>query len=113
MVNTDEPELALYRAERRILKIQSKLHRWARSDARRLAGGGAEADATLHRATGPDAAPRLVQTDQIKHVINALVCMCRERRFYRSSGVGCEVHRRAGETGTAGVRVIGRSGPWV
>ena len=29
MVNTDERELALYRAERRVREIQTKLHRWA------------------------------------------------------------------------------------
>jgi RNA-directed DNA polymerase len=28
-VNTDEPELTLYRAERRVREIQTKLHRWA------------------------------------------------------------------------------------
>jgi RNA-directed DNA polymerase len=31
-VNTDELEHALYEAERRVLKIQAKLHRWARDD---------------------------------------------------------------------------------
>jgi hypothetical protein len=30
-VNTDELESALFRAELRVLKIQTKLHRWARS----------------------------------------------------------------------------------
>jgi RNA-directed DNA polymerase len=34
-VNTDELEYALARAERRVLEIQTKLHRWAREDARR------------------------------------------------------------------------------
>ncbi|AEH09117.1 MULTISPECIES: group II intron reverse transcriptase/maturase [Protofrankia] len=34
-MNTDEPESALFRAERRVLEIQTKLHRWAREDARR------------------------------------------------------------------------------
>jgi RNA-directed DNA polymerase len=36
-VNTSEPELALTfgRAERRVLEIQTKLHRWARDDPRR------------------------------------------------------------------------------
>jgi len=34
-VNTDEPEFGLYQAERRVLKIQSKLHQWARSDPHR------------------------------------------------------------------------------
>jgi RNA-directed DNA polymerase len=29
LVNTDELEAALYRAERRVLGIQTKLHRWA------------------------------------------------------------------------------------
>ena len=28
-MNTDERELALYRAERRVREIQTKLHRWA------------------------------------------------------------------------------------
>jgi len=32
-VNTDELELALYRAERRVLEIQTKLHRWATNDS--------------------------------------------------------------------------------
>ena len=32
MVNTDERELALYRAERRVREIQTKLHRWATDD---------------------------------------------------------------------------------
>jgi RNA-directed DNA polymerase len=35
LVNTDELDLALVRAERRVLEIQTKLHRWAREDARR------------------------------------------------------------------------------
>jgi hypothetical protein len=34
-VNTDESEYALYEAERRVLEIQTKLHRWAREDAHR------------------------------------------------------------------------------
>jgi RNA-directed DNA polymerase len=34
-VNTDELEHALYEAERRVLKIQTKLHRWARDDSHR------------------------------------------------------------------------------
>jgi RNA-directed DNA polymerase len=34
-VNTDELEAALFRAERRVLEIQSKLHRWAVADGRR------------------------------------------------------------------------------
>ena len=32
MVNTDELELALSRAERRVREIQTKLHRWAIDD---------------------------------------------------------------------------------
>ena len=31
-VNTDDPEAALYRAERRVLKIQTKLYQWACAD---------------------------------------------------------------------------------
>jgi RNA-directed DNA polymerase len=34
-VNTDEPEGAVKAAERRVLKIQTKLHRWARDDPHR------------------------------------------------------------------------------
>ena len=34
-MNTDESELALYRAERRVREIQTKLHRWARDDPHR------------------------------------------------------------------------------
>src|SRR5436189_3567540 len=34
-VNTDELESALCRAEDRVLEIQTKLHRWARDNARR------------------------------------------------------------------------------
>src|SRR5205809_1387300 len=34
-VNTDELESALFRAERRVLEIQTKLHRWARDDPHR------------------------------------------------------------------------------
>jgi RNA-directed DNA polymerase len=34
-VNTDDPELALLRAEDRVLEIQTKLHRWARDDPHR------------------------------------------------------------------------------
>jgi len=34
-VNTDELDNALYRAEIRVLKIQAKLHRWAREDSHR------------------------------------------------------------------------------
>jgi RNA-directed DNA polymerase len=34
-VNTDEPELRLSQAERRVLGIQTKLHRWARDDPHR------------------------------------------------------------------------------
>jgi RNA-directed DNA polymerase len=34
-VNTDEPELGLLQAERRVLEIQTKLHRWARDDPHR------------------------------------------------------------------------------
>jgi RNA-directed DNA polymerase len=35
LVNTDESELALFRAERRVREIQIKLHRWARDDPHR------------------------------------------------------------------------------
>jgi len=34
-VNTDELEFATYGAERRVLEIQAKLHRWARDDPHR------------------------------------------------------------------------------
>ena len=34
-MNTDDSELALYRAERRVREIQTKLHRWAREDPHR------------------------------------------------------------------------------
>ena len=34
-MNTDESELALLRAERRVREIQTKLHRWARDDTHR------------------------------------------------------------------------------
>ena len=34
-VNTDDPEAVLLQARRRVLKIQTKLHRWARDDPRR------------------------------------------------------------------------------
>ena len=34
-MNTDELELALYQAERRVLEIQTKLHRWASDDPHR------------------------------------------------------------------------------
>ena len=34
-MNTDELEAALYRAERRVLEIQAKLHRWAIGDRER------------------------------------------------------------------------------
>lgn len=34
-MNTDEPELALIEAEQRVLKIQTKLHRWAREEPAR------------------------------------------------------------------------------
>ena len=34
-VNTDDPELMLLRAEDRVLKIQTKLHRWARQEPHR------------------------------------------------------------------------------
>src|SRR4051794_41871037 len=35
LVNTDELESALFRAELRVLKIQGKLHRWASDDPHR------------------------------------------------------------------------------
>jgi RNA-directed DNA polymerase len=35
LVNTDEPEYALVKAERRVLEIQAKLHRWASDDPHR------------------------------------------------------------------------------
>jgi hypothetical protein len=35
-VNTDELEAALFRAECRVLEIQTKLHRWARDDSHRV-----------------------------------------------------------------------------
>lgn len=35
MVNTDDLDWAVLKAERRVLEIQTKLHRWAREDARR------------------------------------------------------------------------------
>ena len=35
LVNTDESELALFRAERRVREIQAKLHRWADHDPQR------------------------------------------------------------------------------
>ena len=35
MVNTDDSELVLFRAERRVREIQTKLHRWAREDPHR------------------------------------------------------------------------------
>lgn len=34
-VNTDELEYALFEAERRVLQIQTKLHRWAGDDPHR------------------------------------------------------------------------------
>jgi hypothetical protein len=34
-VNTDDSELVLFRAERRVREIQTKLHRWAREDPHR------------------------------------------------------------------------------
>lgn len=34
-MNTDELEYALLKAERRVLEIQTKLHRWARDDPHR------------------------------------------------------------------------------
>ena len=34
-MNTDELEHALFGAERRVLEIQTKLHRWARDDPHR------------------------------------------------------------------------------
>ena len=34
-MNTDESELVLFRAERRVREIQAKLHRWARDDPHR------------------------------------------------------------------------------
>ena len=34
-MNTDELEYALMKAERRVLEIQTKLHRWAREDPHR------------------------------------------------------------------------------
>ena len=34
-MNTDESELALFRAERRVREIQAKLHRWADHDPQR------------------------------------------------------------------------------
>ncbi|WP_313904920.1 hypothetical protein [Streptomyces sp. IB201691-2A2] len=34
-MNTDELEYVLTRAERRVLEIQTKLHRWAREDPHR------------------------------------------------------------------------------
>jgi RNA-directed DNA polymerase len=37
-VNTDELEHAVFEAERRVLKIQAKLHRWARDDPHRRFG---------------------------------------------------------------------------
>ncbi|MGI5186277.1 hypothetical protein ACQEVZ_59550 [Dactylosporangium sp. CA-152071] len=37
-MNTDDPELALLRAEDRVLEIQTKLHRWARDDPHRQFG---------------------------------------------------------------------------
>jgi RNA-directed DNA polymerase len=38
LVNTDEPEQGLYMAERRVLEIQAKLHRWAADDPHRRFG---------------------------------------------------------------------------
>jgi RNA-directed DNA polymerase len=37
-VNTYDSGLALYRAERRVLEIQTKLHRWANDDPHRRFG---------------------------------------------------------------------------
>ena len=34
-MNTDDSELVLFRAERRVREIQTKLHRWARDDPHR------------------------------------------------------------------------------
>lgn len=34
-MNTHDSEVALYRAERRVLEIQTKLHRWASDDPHR------------------------------------------------------------------------------
>ena len=34
-MNTDDSELVLFRAERRVREIQTKLHRWAREDRHR------------------------------------------------------------------------------
>jgi RNA-directed DNA polymerase len=35
-VNTDELESAAYEAERKVLRIQTKLHRWASDDSHRV-----------------------------------------------------------------------------
>jgi retron-type reverse transcriptase len=59
LVNTDELEAATYQARRRVLEIQTKLHRWARDDPHR------RFDNVFNLVTDP--AFVLVAWDRVRH----------------------------------------------
>ena len=98
-MNTDESELALFRAERRVREIQAKLHRWADHDPKRDlwsarcpetgtagAGGGSgkptggntgrapRADLTVHDPLRAPA-PACVSTGRVRSAIARLAAL--------------------------------------
>jgi RNA-directed DNA polymerase len=91
-VNTDELESALFRAGRRVLEIQTKLHRWARDDPHR------RFDDLFNLIADP--AFLLVAWDRVQVTraprppgwMAALRCPSRRGRGSRSSSAGCGLH---------------------
>ena len=83
-MNTDESELALFRAERRVREIQAKLHRWARDDPHR------RFDDLFNLVTDP--AFLLVAWDRVRHNKGAKTAGVDGRSaYYVQAVVGVEV----------------------
>ena len=77
-MNTDELEAALYRAERRVLEIQAKLHRWAIGDRER------RFDDLFNLVTDP--AFLLVAWDRVRGNRGASACLVDSRTGAPSPG---------------------------
>jgi RNA-directed DNA polymerase len=97
-VNTDESELALFRAERRVREIQTKLHRWARDDPHRRfddlfnlvadpgvpsgrLGSGAGQQGCTHRRSGRRTAYYVQTVRGVEGFLDELRSQLRDRSF--------------------------------
>ena len=83
LVNTDESELALFRAERRVREIQAKLHRWADHDPQRDLWSARCPETGTAGAGGGSGKPTGGNTDRAPRVD----LTCATRRLESSGGV--------------------------